>query len=168
MIYCGSPLVSHATENSRTEKSTRSQTFSSFRPAAVLPGASEHSEVSRRIIRLTRVPTNSAACAPWHCKRSTSSGPLGTWKYCQHRSWEAGVQEPVNIRKECSEPGPSLTELGNTDHDSTEGRSLGLGFFATESTKHVVVCSSWGVSQAAGMPNSFNSRMRTRLWGPNA
>ena len=45
--------------------------------------------------------------------------------------------------------GQRQTETGNTNHDGTEGRSLGLGLSTTEFGKYVVIL-CWGVSSTVG------------------
>ena len=59
---------------------------------------------SRTTIPLTRVPRHSAACALSHYAGSTWTSPVDTYECCQHRSSEAGVQVPVDIGRELSEP----------------------------------------------------------------
>ena len=44
------------------------------------------------------------------------------------------------MERERSETRSSRTELGNTDHDNTDGRSLGLGLVTTEFAENVVIC----------------------------
>ena len=44
------------------------------------------------------------------------------------------------MERERSETRSTRTELVNTDHDSTMGRSIGLGMCTTECVKNAVIC----------------------------